>query len=51
MAVEFVATVGLTDYSFDWVAEEITVEAGVTDVSAADLKTAIHNAQDGTEGM
>jgi len=51
MAVEFVSTVGLTDYSFDWVAEEITIEAGVTDVSAEDLKTAIHDAQDGTQGM
>ena len=51
MAVEYVSTVGLTDYSFDWVAEEITIETGITDVSAADLKTAIHDAQDGTQGM
>ena len=51
MAVEFVTTVGLTDYSFDWVTEEITIEAGVTEITAADLKTAIHDAQDGTEGM
>ena len=51
MAVEYVSTVGLTDYSFDWVAEEITIEAGITEVSAADLKQAIHDAQDGTQGM
>lgn len=52
MAVEFVATVGTTDYSFDWITEEITVEAGVTEVSAADLKQAIHDAQDeGGSGM
>lgn len=46
MAVEFVSTVGLTDYSFDWITEEITIEAGITEVSAADLKQAIHDAQD-----
>ena len=52
MAVEFVATVGTTDYSFDWITEEITIEAGVTEVSAADLKQAIHDAQDeGGSGM
>ena len=51
MAVEFVSTVGTTDYSFDWIAEEITIENGVTEVSADDLKTAIHDAQDGTEGI
>ena len=46
MAVEFVATVGTTDYSFDWITEEITIEAGVTVVEAIDLKQAIHDAQD-----
>jgi len=51
MAVEYVSTVGTTDYSFDWITEEITIENGVTEVSAADLKTAIHDAQDGTQGM
>jgi len=51
MAVEFVTTIGTTDYSFDWIAEEITIESGVLEVSAADLKSAIHDAQDGTQGM
>lgn len=46
MAVEFVATVGTTDYSFDWITEEITIEAGVTIVEAVNLKQAIHDAQD-----
>ena len=39
-------TVGTTDYTFDWIAQHIHIEAGVTVVSAADLKTAIHDAQD-----
>lgn len=51
MAVEFIATVGTTDYSFDWITEEISIEAGVTEVTAADLKEAIHNAQDEVVGM
>jgi hypothetical protein len=51
MAVEFVSTVGTTDYSFDWITEEITIENGVNEVSADDLKTAIHDAQDGTQGI
>jgi hypothetical protein len=51
MAVEFVATVGTTDYSFDWVTEEITIEMGVTIVEAVDLKQAIHDAQDEVVGM
>lgn len=51
MAVEFIATVGTTDYSFDWITQEISIAAGVTEVSAADLKEAIHNAQDEVVGM
>lgn len=51
MAVSFITTIGTTDYGFDWVNKVIEVEAGVTDVSAADLKLAIHDAQDGTEGI
>lgn len=51
MAVSFTTTIGTTDYGFDWVSKVIEIEAAVTDVSAADLKLAIHDAQDGTEGM
>lgn len=51
MAVSFITTIGTTDYGFDWVNKIIEIEAAVTDVSAADLKLAIHDAQDGTEGI
>lgn len=46
MADMLTVTVGLTDYTFDWIAQHIHIESGVTEVSAADLKTAIHDAQD-----
>lgn len=46
MAIMLTVTVGLTDYSFDWIDQHIHIEAGVTEVSATDLKTAIHDAQD-----
>ena len=51
MAIAYTATVGTTDYGFDWIAKQIHVEALVTEVSAADLKDAIHDAQDDTQGM
>lgn len=51
MAVSFITTIGTTDYGFDWVNKVIEIEAAVLDISAADLKEAIHDAQDGTEGI
>lgn len=51
MAIAFTTTVGTTDYSFDWVAQQIHIEALVTEVSAIDLKTAIHAAQYDTQGI
>ena len=51
MAVSFTTTIGTTDYGFDWVNKIIEIEAAVAAVSAADLKLAIHDAQDGTEGI
>jgi len=51
MAVSFITTIGTTDYGFDWVNKVIEIEAAVLDIGAADLKDAIHDAQDGTEGM
>ena len=51
MAVEYVSTIGTTDYSFDWITEEITIETGVTIVEATDLKDAIHDAQDEVVGV
>lgn len=46
MADMLTVTVGTTDYTFDWIAQHIHIEAGVTEVTATDLKTAIHDAQD-----
>lgn len=46
MADMLTVTVGTTDYTFDWIAQHIRIEAGVTEVTAADLKTAIGDAQD-----
>lgn len=51
MAVSFITTIGTTDYGFDWVNKVIEIEAAVLSISAADLKDAIHDAQDGTEGI
>lgn len=51
MAIALTVTVGLTDYSFDWIAQEISIESGVTNITAADLKQAIGDAQDSTQGM
>jgi hypothetical protein len=51
MADMLTVTVGTTDYTFDWIAQHIHIEALVTEVSAADLKTAIHDAQDHEVGM
>ena len=50
MADMLTVTVGTTDYTFDWIAQEIHIENGVTEVMAADLKTAIHGAQDDEVG-
>lgn len=51
MADMLTVTVGTTDYTFDWIAQEIKVEALITEVVAADLKLAIHDAQDDTVAM
>ena len=51
MADMLTVTVGTTDYTFDWIAQHIHIEALVTEVSAADLKQAIHDAQDDEVGM
>ena len=51
MADMLTVTVGTTDYTFDWIAQHIHVESGVTEVTAADLKTAIHDAQDDPVAM
>lgn len=51
MADMLTVTVGTTDYIFDWITQHIHVEAGVTEVTAADLKTAIHDAQDDPVAM
>jgi hypothetical protein len=51
MAIALIVTVGTTDYSFDWVAQVITIKSGVQEVTAADLKQAIGDAQDDTAGM
>ena len=46
MANMLTVTVGTTDYTFDWISQHIQIEAGVAEVTAADLKLAIHDAQD-----
>ena len=51
MADMLTVTVGTTDYIFDWIDQHIHVEALVTEVSAGDLKQAIHDAQDDVVGM
>lgn len=51
MAVEYVATVNGTDYGFDWVDQEIEVEAGVANIVADDLKDAIREAEATAVGM
>ena len=51
MADMLTVTVGTTDYTFDWIAQHIRIEAGVTEVTAADLKTAIGDAQDDVVAM
>lgn len=51
MADMLTVTVGTTDYTFDWIDQHIHIEALVTEVSAADLKTAIHDAQDAEVGI
>jgi hypothetical protein len=51
MANSFTTTVGTTDYTFDWVAQKITIENLVTDISAANLKQAIGDAQDEVIGI
>lgn len=51
MAVSYTATVALTDYGFDWVDKEIEVEAAIAAVSAADLKTAIREAEASEAGI
>jgi len=51
MANMLTVTVGTTDYTFDWIAQHIHIEAGVTEVSASDLRQAIHDAQDDVVAM
>lgn len=51
MADMLTVTVGTTDYTFDWVTQHIHIQDGVTEVTAADLKTAIHDAQDDVVGL
>lgn len=51
MADMLTVTVGTTDYTFDWIAQEIKIETGVTDVTAADLKQAIKDAEDDVVGV
>lgn len=51
MADMLTVTVGTTDYTFDWVAQHIHIESGVTEITADDLKTAIHDAQDDEVAM
>jgi hypothetical protein len=51
MANALTVTVGTTDYTFDWVAQVIHIEDGVDEVTAGDLKDAIHDAQDDTQGV
>lgn len=51
MADMLTVTVGTTDYTFDWTIQQIHIESGVTEVSAADLKQAIHDAQDDEVGL
>lgn len=51
MADMLTVTVGTTDYTFDWIAQEIKVENLVDEVAAADLKLAIHDAQDDVVAM
>ncbi len=51
MADMLTVTVGTTDYTFDWIDQNIHIEAGVVNVTAADLKTAIKDAEDSEVGM
>lgn len=51
MADMLTVTVGTTDYTFDWIDQHIHIEALVTSISADDLKTAIHDAQDDEIGV
>jgi hypothetical protein len=51
MADMLTVTVGTTDYTFDWVSQEIHIENLVDEVTAPDLKDAIHDAQDAVVGM
>lgn len=51
MAVSYTATVGLVDFGFDWVDQEIEVEAGITEVTAAEIKSAIREAEADVQGI
>lgn len=51
MADMLTVTVGTTDYTFDWIDQHIHIESGVLEVTAADLKQAIGDAQDDPIGM
>jgi hypothetical protein len=51
MADMLTVTVGTTDYTFDWIIQQIHIQSGTTEVSAADLKQAIHDAQDDEVGL
>ena len=51
MADMLTVTVGTTDYTFDWIIQEVHIQSGTTEVTAADLKQAIHDAQDDPVAM
>jgi hypothetical protein len=51
MADMLTVTVGTTDYTFDWISQEIHIQSGTTEITAADLKQAIHDAQDDPVAM
>ncbi len=49
MAATFTTIIGSTIFGFDWVNQYIEIDASTTIVTAADLKLAIHDAQDQPE--
>jgi hypothetical protein len=51
MATSYLATVGTTDYGFDWVSENIEIENLTTAVSANDLKLACREAEASVVGI
>ena len=51
MPVTYTATVGSTVYGFDWVDQEVEVDAGTSTVDATSLKTAIKEAEASEQGI